>query len=288
MKKLGLIILLFPMVVACNTNTRQNVDPTPKEDTYALNQTQLNLTIGDEYQLSVTKNGEAYSNVTWSSDYSDYCAVSDAGLVSAYYVKTNITITATISDDVKLTCLVNVSEPNTKIYRLFSSKGEGNVSDKGHVLYIFAKAGTRTDSSTSYLYNLTFEYDTFSNICTIVSKLSWSQNGYDCMLIGYNIFYWGEYKTGLFGGYYYQTNQSTNKTSKMELSFPNDHLVFSYSYQEIFAENSGITYVVEQNDFSSSASSMVEPIFIRVQECPLYAKEIFTKYNSDLQLIPVS
>ncbi len=285
MKKLGLIILLFPVVVACNTNTRQNIDPTPKEDTYALNQTQLNLTIGDEYQLSVTKNGEAYSNVTWSSDYSDYCAVSDAGLVSAYYVKTNVTITATISEDVKLTCLVNVSEPNTEVYRLFSSKGDGDVNDKGHVLYIFAKAGTRVDSSTTYIYNLTFEYDTFSNICTIVSKLSWSQSGYDCLLIGYNIFYWGEYKTGLFGGYYYQTNQSTNKTSKMELSFPNDHLVFSYSYQEIFSENSGVTYVVKQNDFSSSVSTMVEPIFIRVQECPLYAKEIFTKYNSDLMLI---
>ena len=227
MKKLGLIILLFPVVVACNTNTRQNIDPTPKEDTYALNQTQLNLTMGDEYQLSVTKNGEAYSNVTWSSDYSDYCAVSDAGLVSAYYVKTNITITAAISEDVKLTCLVNVLEPS-------------------------------------------------------------SESGYDCMLMGYNIFYWGEYKTGLFGGYYYQTNQSTNKTSQIALSFPNDHLVFSYIYQEIFAENSGIIYVVKQNDFSSSPSSMVEPIFIRVQECALYAKEIFEKYNSDLKLIPIS
>ena len=288
MKKLGLIILLFPVVVACNTNTRQNIDPTPKEDTYALNQTQLNLTMGDEYQLSVTKNGEAYSNVTWSSDYSDYCAVSDAGLVSAYYVKTNITITATISEDVKLTCLVNVLEPSSEVYRLFSSKGQGDVSEEGHILYIFAKAGTRNDSSTSYLYNLTFEYDTFSNICTIVSKLSWTQSGYDCMLMGYNIFYWGEYKTGLFGGYYYQTNQSTNKTSQIALSFPNDHLVFSYSYQEIFAENSGITYVVKQNDFSSSPSSMVEPIFIRVQECALYAKEIFEKYNSDLKLIPIS
>ena len=282
MKKLGLIILLFPMVVACNTT---KVKPTPKEDVYELNETQLDLTIGDEHQLSVTKNGEAYSNVTWSSDNSDYCDVSDTGLVSAYYVKTNITITATISEDVKLTCLVNVAAPNTEVYRLFSSKGEGEVDNKGHVLYIFAKAGTRVDSSTTYIYNLTFEYDTFSNICTIVSKLSWSQSGYDCMLMGYNIFYWGEYKTGLFGGYYYQTNQSTNKTSKIELSFPNDHLVFSYSYQEIFAENSGITYVVKQNDFSSSASSMVEPIFIRVQECPLYAKEIFAKYNSDLKLI---
>ena len=288
MKKLGLIILLFPVVVACNTNTRQNIDPTPKEDTYALNQTQLNLTMGDEYQLSVTKNGEAYSNVTWSSDYSDYCAVSDTGLVSAYYVKTNITITATISEDVKLTCLVNVLEPSSEVYRLFSSKGQGDVSEEGHILYIFAKAGTRNDSSNSYLYNLTFEYDTFSNICTIVSKLSWTQSGYDCMLMGYNIFYWGEYKTGLFGGYYYQTNQSTNKTSQIALSFPNDHLVFSYIYQEIFAENSGITYVVKQNDFSSSPSSMVEPIFIRVQECALYAKEIFEKYNSDLKLIPIS
>lgn len=285
MKKLGLIILLFPIVVACNTNTRQNVDPTPKEDTYALNQTQLNLTIGDEYQLSVTKNGEAYSNVTWSSDYSDYCAVSDAGLVSAYYEKTNITITATISDDVKLTCLVNVAAPNTEVYRLFSSKGEGEVDNKGHVLYIFAKAGTRVDSSTTYIYNLTFEYDTFSNICTIVSKLSWSQSSYDCMLIGYNIFYWGEYKTGLFGGYYYQTNQSTNNTAKIELSFPNKNLVFSSLSQEIYAMNGNITYVVEQNDFSSSASSMVEPIFIRVQECPLYANEIFNRYNSNLKLI---
>lgn len=53
------------MVVVCNTNTRQNIDPTLKEDTYALNQTQFNLTIGDEYQLSVTKNGESYSNVTY-------------------------------------------------------------------------------------------------------------------------------------------------------------------------------------------------------------------------------
>ena len=53
------------MVVVCNTNTRQSIDYTPKEDTYALNQTQFNLTIGDEYQLSVTKNDESYSNVTY-------------------------------------------------------------------------------------------------------------------------------------------------------------------------------------------------------------------------------
>ena len=273
------------MVVACNTNTRQNVDPTPKEDTYALNQTQLNLTIGDEYQLSVTKNGEAYSNVTWSSDYSDYCAVSDDGLVSAYYVHANVTITATISEDIKLTCIVNVLEPTSEVYRLFSSNGQGDVSDKGHVLYIFAKAGTRVDSSISYLYNLTFEYDTFSNICTIVSKLSWSQSGYDCMLIGYNIFYWGEYKTGLFGGYYYQTNKNTNNTAVLEFSFPNERISFSYLSQEIYPTNGSITYVVEKNDFSSSPSTMVEPVFIRVQECPLYAKEIFTKYNSELTLI---
>lgn len=285
MKKLGLIILLFPMVVACNTNARQNIDPTPKEDTYALNQTQLNLTIGDEYQLSVTKNGEAYSNVTWSSDYSDYCAVSDTGLVSAYYVKTNITITATISEDVKLTCLVNVSEPNTEVYRLFSSKGKGDINDKGHILYIFAKAGTRVDSSTTYIYNLTFEYDTFSNICTIVSKLSWSQSGYDCLLIGYNIFYWGEYKTGLFGGYYYQTNQSTNRTGKLEVSFPNANIGFSSFTQEIYAPSGNITYVIEENDFGNSASTMVEPIFVRVQECASYANEIFSKYNSSLKLI---
>ena len=283
MKKSGLILLLFPLLVGCKINPVPA--PNTNDDLYVLNETQLDLTIGDECQLSVTKNGESYTNVIWSSDYNDYCAVSDTGLVSAYYVHTNITITAKINDDIKLTCLVNVVAPTTEVYRLFSSKGEGNVDNDGHVLFIFAKAGTRTDSSNTYLYNLTFEYDTFSNICTIVSKLSWSQSGSDCMLMGYNIFYWGAYETGLFGGYYFQTNKSTNNTAKIELSFPNKNLVFSSLSQEIYAMNGNITYVVEQNDFSSSASSMVEPIFIRVQECPLYANEIFNRYNSNLKLI---
>ena len=209
MKKSGLILLLFPLLVGCKTNPVPA--PNPDDDLYVLNETQLDLTIGDECQLSVTKNGESYTNVTWSSDYNDYCAVSDTGLVSAYYVHTNVTITAKISDDIKLTCLVNVVAPTTEVYRLFSSKGEGNVDNDGHVLFIFAKAGTRTDSSNTYIYNLTFEYDTFSNICTIVSKLSWSQSGSDCVLMGYNIFYWGKYETGLFGGYYFQTNKQSLK-----------------------------------------------------------------------------
>ena len=103
--------------------------------------------------------------------------------------------------------------------------------------------------------------------------------------MGYNIFYWGAYETGLFGGYYFQTNKSTNNTAEIELSFPNKNLVFSSLSQEVYAMNGNITYVVERNDFSSSASSMVEPIFIRVQECPLYANEIFNRYNSNLKLI---
>ena len=284
MKKSGLILLLFPLLVGCKINPIS----TPKKDVYELNETQLNLTIGEEYQLSVTKNGKEYSDVTWSSDYNDYCAVSDAGLVSAYYVHTDVTITATISEDIKLTCLVNVSAPNTDVYRLFSSKGDGEVSEEGHVLYIFAKAGTRNDSYNTYIYNLTFEYDTFSNICTIVSKLSWNQSGYDCMLIGYNIFYWGKYTNGLFGGYFYQTETSTNRTGSLELSFPNYTIGFSYFTQEIYAPSGDITYVIKQNDFGNSASSMVEPIFVRVQECASYANEIFRKYNTDLQLIPVS
>ena len=288
MKKLELVLLLFPLLVACNTVTKPNINPTPQEDIYALNETQLNLTIGDEYQLSVTKNGEAYSDVTWSSDYNDYCAVSDAGLVSAFYVHADVTITAAISEEIKLTCVVNVSAPNTRLYRLFSNEGEGKVSEEGHVLYIFAKAGTRIDSSTSYLYNLTFEYDTFSNICTIVSRLSWNQSGYDCMLMGYNIFYWEKYTNGLFGGYFHQTETSTNRTGKVEVSFPNENIGFSYFTQEIYAPSGKITYVIEQNDFGNSASSMVEPIFVRVQECASYANEIFRKYNTDLQLIPVS
>lgn len=280
MKKSVLALLLLPILLAsCNTSPSNT-----QGDTYELNKTKLNLTIGDEYQLTVKKNGKKYSRVTWSSNYEDYCAVSDAGLVSAYYEHTNVTITAKISKDIKLTCTINVSAPKTDIYRLFSSNGQGSVKDNGHVLYIFARAGTTSDSSNTYLYNLTYEYDTFSNICTIVSKLSWSQSGYDCMLMGYNIFYWGAYKTGLFGGYYYQTNTSTDKTSVIELSFPNENILFSYAYQEIFPLNGTITYVVEQNDFSSVGQN-VEPIFIRVQECPLYAKDIFESHNYNLKLI---
>jgi hypothetical protein len=282
MKKLGLILLILPFMAACGSNA----NTTEQKDEYKLNKTQLNLTIGDEYQLKVTKNGKTYSNVTWSSNYSDYCDVSSTGLVSAYYEHTTVTITAKISKSIKLTCSVKVSAPKTDVYRLFSSSGQGQVNDKGHVLYIFAKAGITTDSSNTYNYNLTFEYDTFSNICTIVSKLSWTQSGYNCMLMGYNIFYWGEYKTGLFGGYYYQTNTSTNETKKIELSFPNENILFSYAYQEIFAVNGTITYVVEHNDFSSVGSN-VEPIFIRVQECPLYAKQIFETHNYDLKLITI-
>lgn len=286
MKIIKLSLLLFPLLAACESPFfNQGGGSTPPEDTYALNRTTLDLTIGEQFQLSVTKNGEQYSEVTWSSDYSAYCSVSSTGLISAYYEHTDVTITATVSEDIKLTCLINVLAPSTDVYRLFSKNGQLNVDDTGHVLFIFAKAGTRIDSYNTYIYNLTFEYDTYSNICTIVSKLSWSQDGYNCMLMGYNIFYWGEYKTGLFGGYYYQTNTSTSKTSKIELSFPNEHIVFSYYYQEIFHENSGITYVVNQNDFSNDISSNVEPIFTRVQECASYAKDIFTNYNYDLKLI---
>ena len=82
-------------MVACGSNANTNAE---QKDEYKLNKTQLNLTIGEEYQLKVTKNGKAYSNVTWSSNYSDYCDVSNTGLVSAYYEHTTITITAKLAN----------------------------------------------------------------------------------------------------------------------------------------------------------------------------------------------
>ena len=257
-------------------------------DKYEINKTSISLTIGETFQLSVTKNGVPFTDVTWSSDNPVYANVSESGLVSAYYeLNSFIRITATINSKTSLGCDVAVSAPNTQIYQLFSSKGQGSINeDNSHILFIFLKAGTRIDGNNTYIYNLSFQYDTFTNICTIVSRLSWTQDGYDCVLIGYNIFKWGEYEKGLFGGYYLQTKSGSENTRTFEVSFPNEYLTFSYYYQEIYANGGSITYIVEENYWSGSdMSSTVSTIFVRVQECPLYAKEIFETHNYNLKLI---
>ncbi len=289
------VTVLGVSVTSCSSNNgTQNTDPntntgnpgggTITGDTYKINYSTATLTMGDELQLSITNNGKAVSNITWSSDDNQLARVDSTGKVRAcFFTSANeiVTITGKINKTKSLTCKLTINPRSDSIFAKCYQYSEGvNQNDDGHVIYMFVHAGL--EANGTLLVNKTFEYDSYTNICRIKVQKSYTESGVTAYYIGKNEFYWGDYENGLFYGQYSEVKNGVEKGALF--SFYN--IGFSYSSHTIYLKNGATTYSISESDWTTinDESTVALGVFYRIQECSEYAEEKFQQYNFGVHL----
>lgn len=266
-----------------NGNTNQSGENSQTNNEYKINHSKATLTMGEELQLSITKNNTQVSNITWSTSDNQLARVDSNGKVSAcFFTSANetVTITGKISSAKSLTCKLTINPRKDSIFSKCYQSGESvNQDENGHVIYMFVHAGL--EANGELLVNKTFEYDSYTNICRIKVQKSYTESGVTAYYIGRNDFYWGDYKNGLFYGQYSEVYNGVQKDALFSFS----NIGFSYSSHTIVLQNS-TQYTIEESDWSSISdeSTVALGVFYRVQECSEYAEEKFQQYNFGVHL----
>ena len=268
-------------VVSCSSILEEKA---PEQDVYKINKTSATITMGNELQLSITKNGTKVNNVTWSSSDTDLARVDSTGKVKAFFfTNTNqpVTITGKIDKDTSLKCELTINRRTDSIFTECYNSGKGGVSQssEGHVIYMFVHAGIEA-LGTIYVTK-TFEYDSYTNICNIMVKKEFTQDGVDAMYVGKNQFYWGQYKEGLFYGQYSEVYNGFQKNALFSFS----NIGFDSSDHTIYVSSS-TTYSVVESDWSTiqDESTVALGVFYRIEECAEYAESKFAEYNFGIHL----
>ena len=267
-----------------NSSTTTGGDPTGTTDVYAISKNTASLTMGEELQLSITKNGNAISGITWTSSDTDLARVDSTGLVRAcFFTNENepVTITGKVNNDLSLTCSLTIYPREESIFTqcYYNRPNSINQDENGHVIYMFVHAGL--EANGTLLVNKTFEYDSYTNICNIKVSKSYEQSGVTAYYIGYNTFYWGSYQTGLFYGYYVEVVNGVQKSAEFDF----DKFGFDYDTHTIYLTNS-TTYTVVEKDWNTitDEAMVAKGVFYRIQECSEFAEEKFTEYNYGIHL----
>lgn len=291
MKKiiLSLMLLSIITVTGCSSNSKPTDDNsggggTPVVETsYEINHQSATLTMGDELQLSITKNGEQVNSITWTSSDSQLARVDSNGKVEAYFFtdkNEKVIITGKIDNKNSLTCTLTIKARTESIFSKCYQHAQGvSQNDEGHVIYMFVHAGL--EANGTLLVNKTFEYDSYTNICSIKVSKSFTESGVTAYYIGRNDFYWGDYKNGLFYGYYFEEYNGEAKGALFNFQ----NIGFNSSSHTIYLSND-TTYSIEESDWKSinDESTVALGVFYRVQECSEYAEEKFEEYNFGIHL----
>ena len=239
--------------------------------------------MGEELQLSITKDGTQVSNITWTSSDNQLARVDSTGKVSAYFFTNDneiVTITGKVNATKSLKCELTINPRSDSIFsRCYNHAQSVNQSDEGHVIYMFVHAGT--EANGTLLVNKTFEYDSYTNICKIKVQKSYTESGVTAYYIGKNEFYWGDYQNGLFYGQYSEVKNGVERGALFSFS----NIGFSYTNHTLYL-GSNTTYSIVESDWTSitDESTVALGVFYRVQECSEYAEEKFTQYNFGIHL----
>ncbi len=261
------------------TDTDNNND---NSDNYSITQVKNGLTVGDTIQLQVYKNGSAFDGASWSSDNEIFATVDESGLVTALFPG-EVNIIATIDEKTTVSSNITVNARNSTMYKFAMEKGTPAVDkDTGHVVVAFVSVKIDNYGQTR---ELSFTYDVATEKCLIKSVLHGNAtDGTPFVLAGYNDFIWGDYKNGSFyGGYSHNNPNNELGYDYAIISFDNKEITF-YNHSEIYLPTT-YTYYTEHSDWEAQdVETIVEPIWVRVQECPLYAKDMFEKFKYNLTL----
>ena len=299
MKKL--ILLLASTLLLLTGCTQAQGGTTPSGDNeeseevthnYEISETELTLKAGQSTKLYISDDGTLVSNITWKSSNTKIAVVDSSGLVTGVK-EGEATITGTIDKDNSLNCVVTVTssevtppgpddDKDTEIVKFFK-KNADYVSGTSYY-FVSSKSKWDYELNQSLIWEMQFVYNTSNDICVISSQMNYTtSSGLSCNYYGYNTFYWGSYKSGLFiGGYNQEKTKGSGTYSNLEFGYDNSTIIFRNDFSLTFVD---LSYTVRNNDFSSSPSlDDVRAAFSRVSECCSYADEMFTKFNVNLKL----
>lgn len=299
MKKLRLLLASTLLLLTGCTQAQVQTNPSNSDGeqevathNYEISETELTLKAGQSTKLYISDNGTLVSNITWKSSNTKIAVVDSSGLVTGVK-EGEATITGTIDKDNSVNCVVTITSSevtppgpddnkDTEIVKFFK-KNADYVSGTSYY-FVSSKSKWDYELNQSIIWEMYFVYDTSNDICVINSQMNFTtSSGLSCNYYGYNTFYWGSYKSGLFiGGYNQEKTKGSGTYSNLEFGFDNSTIIFRNDFSLTFVD---LSYTVRNNDFTSEATAEdVRVAFSRVSECCSYAYEMFTKFNVNLKL----
>ena len=248
-----------------------------------------NISVYEYGSETLTISGK-YENVIWSSQDTRIATVSDEGVVTGVsagqvYIIANV-------DGTELFCKVTVTESKESTVAKFFRANYNNVvtdDNTGKVYYGYIDVKMTGDYINFQMVYSTTTYEIYycpNNDFTSIAVTYSSQfeSGKKYKYKASCAFFWNSFKSGMFDGSYEQeTAVGSDQYGKFYVTFPNEHIYFGTDCK-IYQPYEGVTYVTQQNDFSSVDGGIVLNIYNLLIECTNFAADVFEKFNSNLTL----